>query len=45
MTKAETSVLANPEFYYKANYKVLIYKYYRLGVIGLDRHLKDIYNL
>jgi hypothetical protein len=45
MSEAETSALANPEFHYNTHYRVLICKYYGLAVIGLDRHLKDVYSL
>ena len=33
------------DFYYKTEYKVLIYKIYKRAVKSLDRHLKDAHNL
>ena len=45
MSEAAASTLANPEFHYDAQYRVLICKYHGLAVIGLDRHLKDKHNL
>jgi hypothetical protein len=43
--EAETGTVDNPKFYYNEHYKVLICKYHGLAVVGLDRHLKDVYNL
>jgi hypothetical protein len=45
VSEAETGTVDNPEFYYNEHYKVLICKYHGLAVVGLDRHLKDAYNL
>jgi hypothetical protein len=33
------------DFYYKAEYKVLICKKHKQAIKGLERHLKDIYRL
>jgi hypothetical protein len=33
------------DFYYKAEYKVLIYKKHKQAIKGLERHLKDVYKL
>lgn len=45
MSKAETSVLANPEFHYDIHYQVLICKYHGLAIVRLDGHLKDAHGL
>lgn len=45
MSEAETSALANPEFYYDTEYQVLVCKYHGLAVVGLDGHLRDAHGL
>jgi hypothetical protein len=41
----EAVTLSVDDFYYNADYKILIYKKYKKAVKGLDRHLKDAYGL
>jgi superfamily II DNA or RNA helicase len=40
-----SDALANPEFHYQAEYKVLICKFHGLGVVGLESHLRDKHGL
>jgi hypothetical protein len=44
-TKAATWVATIDDFYYKAEYKVLICKKHKQAVKGLERHLKDAHRL
>jgi hypothetical protein len=44
-TKAATLSITIDDFYYKTEYKVLIYKIYKRVVKSLDRHLRDTHNL
>jgi hypothetical protein len=44
-TETATQIVTTNDFYYEAEYKVLICKKHKQAVKGLERHLKDVHRL